>query len=365
MILPGTLNRYFAKRFISTTIAVFFGAFALVVMIDYIEMMRKSAEVPGVSAWLVAKTSFFRVPQVTERIMPFCILIGGMTCFLNLSRRLEFVIARSVGMSAWQFTMPAIVSALFLGVLATTIYNPLSAAMQEQSKRLEAEIFGATQTGNFSETPGGSWIRQRSPSGQSIMNAQTSREQGIVLSGVTVFTFDDAGHFKERIEAKSAALKSGYWELEEANIYAIATRVDQRARYQLPTSLTVEQVRESFATPETVPFWRLPAYIELADRSGLGASGYRLQYQKLLARPFLLASMVFIAAAVSLRLARFGGVQTFVLIGILGGFFIFVFSKVIEDLSKAGIVSPLAAAWVPVLLGTIAGFMTLLHQEDG
>ena len=47
-------------------------------------------------------------------------------------------------------------------------------------------------------------------------------------------------------------------------------------------NLTREQVRESFATPETVPFWDLPQYIGLADRAGLAASGYRLQFQKLL-----------------------------------------------------------------------------------
>ena len=31
-------------------------------------------------------------------------------------------------------------------------------------------------------------------------------------------------------------------------------------------------MRESFSTPETVPFWDLPAYIEIAERSGLDAS---------------------------------------------------------------------------------------------
>ena len=58
--------------------------------------------------------------------------------------------------------------------------------------------------------------------------------------------------------------------------------------YQVKTNLTSAQVRESFSTPETVPFWDLPAYIEIAERSGLVAAGYKLQYQILIARPFLL-----------------------------------------------------------------------------
>ena len=64
-----------------------------------------------------------------------------------------------------------------------------------------------------------------------------------------------------------------------------------------------------------MPFWQLPSYIEMAERAGLAAAGYRLQYQKLLARPFMLAAMVLLAAAVSLRFFRFGGVQKMVLSG--------------------------------------------------
>src|SRR6478609_2786567 len=126
-IFVGTLARYFGLRFLTAVLLVFAGIFALVTLVDYIEMMRRAGDIPNVSAVLVAKTSFYRVPQVVERIMPFCVLIGAMSCYLNLSRRLELVIARAAGMSAWQFVSPALVMAFLLGLIATTIYNPISA----------------------------------------------------------------------------------------------------------------------------------------------------------------------------------------------------------------------------------------------
>ena len=144
-----------------------------------------------------------------------------------------------------------------------------------------------------------------------------------------------------------------------------ASRRSIEDSYRLATNLTLAQVRESFATPETVPFWQLPTYIDMADRAGLGAAGYRLQYQKLLARPFLLAAMVMLAASVSLRFFRFGGVQKMVLSGISAGFLLFVLSKVTEDMSKAELMSPVAAAWIPVFVGGLTGFVALLYQEDG
>lgn len=363
-IFVGTLARYFGLRFLTAVLLVFAGIFALVTLVDYIEMMRRTGDIPNVSAVLVAKTSFYRVPQVVERILPFCILIGAMSCYLNLSRRLELVVARSAGLSAWQFVAPALLVAFVLGLAATAIYNPVSAILQERSKRFEAELFGHTASA-LSRSGGTFWVGQRTDEGQAIINAVSSRDQGINLNGVSVFTFDTEGRFKQRIEARAAVLEPGVWVLRDARVYALAVLPVKQSEFLLKTSLTPEQVRESFATPETVPFWELPQYIQIAEHAGLVAAGYRLQFQKLLARPFLLAAMVLLAAAVSLRFFRFGGVQKMVLSGVAAGFLLYVLSKVTEDLSKAELMHPVAAAWVPVLAGGVTGFIALLYQEDG
>ena len=41
-IVAGTLGRYFGLRFINAVLVVFVGIFALVALIDYIEMMRRA-----------------------------------------------------------------------------------------------------------------------------------------------------------------------------------------------------------------------------------------------------------------------------------------------------------------------------------
>jgi lipopolysaccharide export system permease protein len=363
-MITRTLSRYFAMRFLGSVVGSFVGVVALAAMIDYVELMRRGADWPNATAWLLAKISMYRVPQLTERIMPFSVLVGAMSCYLTLSRRHELVVARAAGVSAWQFITPAMIAAFIFGTVATTVYNPVSAMLHERSKRLEADMLGENLSA-LQESTSGFWVRQKSDDGAAIINASTSREQGAQLGGVSVYTFDNSGHFQERIEAKSAALQQGYWQLEDARIYANGKAPDLEATYRLPTNLTLEQVRESFATPETVPFWQLRTYIELADRAGLLAAGYRLQYQQLLARPFLLAAMVLLAASVSLRFFRFGGVPKMVLSGISAGFLLFVLSKITEDMSKSALVSPVAAAWIPVVIGGLTGFVALLYQEDG
>ncbi|MDI1346328.1 MAG: LPS export ABC transporter permease LptG [Pseudolabrys sp.] len=363
-IIGGKIARYFGLRFLNSVLLVFIGIFVLVALLDYIELMRRASDLPNVSAVLVAKTSLYRVPQVTERILPFCVLIGAMSCYLNFSRRLELVVARAAGMSAWQFVSPALVVAFLFGVFATTVYNPVSAVLQERSKRFAAELFGEDAAG-LRGGGGPFWASQRNEDGQAIINAKSSRDQGVSLAGVTAFTFDQAGRFKQRIESRAAVLEPGVWRLKDARVYEARALPLDLPEFSLKTNLTPEQVRERFATPETVPFWELPLYIKIAEHAGLVAAGYRLQFQKLLARPFFLAAMVLLAAAVSLRFFRFGGVQKMVLSGVAAGFLLYILQKVTEDLSKAELMHPVAAAWLPVVAGGLTGFIALLYQEDG
>jgi lipopolysaccharide export system permease protein len=295
-------------------------------------------------------------------MMPFCIQIGAMTCYLSLSRKLELVVVRAAGVSAWQFVTPAVIGALLLGVAATTLYNPMSANLAERSKQMEQDILSGQA--NLSDAVG-FWINQSTNEGQAVINAFRSQLQGQILIGLSIFRFDPSGAFIERIEAGTGQLQKGNWVLKDARRYTLGAPPVFQDTTTLATNLTPAQVRNSVATPETVSFWQLPEYIQSSEDSGFTTAAYRLQYQKLLSRPFLLASMVLLAAAVSLRLFRFGGVQKMVLGGIAAGFLLYVLSKVTEDLSKAELMNPIAAAWLPVLVGGLSGFMALLYQEDG
>jgi lipopolysaccharide export system permease protein len=189
-----------------SAIGVFASIFVLLVLVDYIEMVRKTSGLVSAPPIMVAETSLFRVPQLLEKMMPFCVLIGAMTCYLALSRRLELVVARAAGVSAWQFIAPALAAAMVMGVLATVAYNPMSANLRELSKQMEAQLFGGAPGGGVQDASG-FWINQINADGQVIMNAARSEHQGVRLTGLTLFRFDTNNVFKERIEAREATLE--------------------------------------------------------------------------------------------------------------------------------------------------------------
>jgi lipopolysaccharide export system permease protein len=144
-----------------------------------------------------------------------------------------------------------------------------------------------------------------------------------------------------------------------------ATEAQPFERYRVSTYLTREKVGDALGSEISVSFWQLPSLIEVAERAGLSPYRYKMQYALLLSRPMLLIAMVILAATVSLRSFRSGGIQTMVLTGMVGGIGFFLLLEVSRQIGVAGLISPDTAVWVPIGLALLVSLTVLLHQEDG
>ncbi|HEX2135423.1 MAG TPA: LPS export ABC transporter permease LptG [Microvirga sp.] len=361
MLIGATLGRYFSLQFVKAILMVFGTVFGLVYTIDFVELMRRAGDAEGASAALMARLALFRAPSVAEQVLPFAVLFGSMAALLQLSRKLELVVARAAGISAWQFLQPGLLVAGLIGVLSVTAYNPISAVLRQHASAIEARIFARASKVDGKDV----WIRQKSIDGQAVIRADAAIGSTATITGVTVFTYDDSGAFAQRIEAREATLHEGYWELKEARVLTADEGPQTYDTYLIASNLEPSQVRQSFTPPDSVPFWELDETIARTERAGLDATRYRLQYDVLLARPLLLIAMVFVAASVSLRFFRFGGVATMVLGGVAAGFMLYVVTKLMEDLGGEGFISSAVAAWFPAVVGSLLGTLALLYQEDG
>src|SRR5262249_31448655 len=107
-----TLSRYFAWRFFLAVAGVFAGIFVLGPFVHCLDVMGQPSAVPNAPTSQLVLMSFYRVPQTMERLLPFSVLVGAMTCFFSLSRRMELVVARGAGMSVWQIIAPAMAVAI-------------------------------------------------------------------------------------------------------------------------------------------------------------------------------------------------------------------------------------------------------------
>lgn len=362
MLLASTFGRYLTLQFLRAILGVFGTFFFLIGTLDFVELMRRAGDSAAATTPLVVQLALYRAPAVAEQIFPFAALFGGMFALLSLSRKLELVVARSVGVSAWQFLQPAALVAGTIGLLSILIYNPVAAELKKRATALELRLFASAAASTGAKDI---WLRQRSVDGLAIIRAAGAMPDENGLTQVAIFNFLPGGGFSERIDAKTAVLRRGYWDLTDARVISAAEEPQSYKNYLLATTLEPDQVRQSFTPPEAVGFWSMPGVIERTQRAGLDTTRYELRYQALLARPLLLIAMILVAASVSLRFFRFGGVTRLVIGGVAAGFLLYVATQLSEELGSSGIVNPVIAAWLPALVGSMLGALALLHQEDG
>jgi lipopolysaccharide export LptBFGC system permease protein LptF len=172
MLLFKTFGRYLTQRFLRAILSVFGTFFFLIATLDFVELMRRAGDSPTATTPSIIQLALFRAPSVAEQIFPFAVLFGGMFALLTLSRKLELVVARSVGISAWQFLQPAALVAGLVGLVSIGIYNPVAAELKQRATALEASLFAsAASTGRPSSARLRPWTEgsgsPRSPSSPS------------------------------------------------------------------------------------------------------------------------------------------------------------------------------------------------------
>ncbi len=366
MSLSTTLSRYFAVMFSRHALFIYGGAALLILLVDTVDLMRVAEGKDSSSFGLVIEMALLRLPRYTERILPFVFLFAGMWTFLRLTRSSELVVTRASGVSAWQFLAPAIAIAFGLGLLATLAFNPLAATLTERFERLEARHFGSGGDGTLAFAREGLWLRQRDrDGGHSVIRGDSVADEGIALEGVMVLVYDTQERFKHRIDAKRAILKDGAWLLSDAFMTDRFGHGEKVSMIALPTDLTAARIEESFATPESLSFYALPDFISAMEEAGFAATRHKLYWHSLMAQPLLLVAMVLIAATVSLRLTRRGGLGLLVLAGVVAGFAFYLVTDIADAMGSAGRLPPILAAWGPVAATLLLGLSLLFHLEDG
>jgi len=359
-----TLSIYIARRFLASFVIVLLGLCTIIFLIDVIELMRRTSARSDVSVLMLVQMALLKLPYMAQKIVPFATLFGGMHTFWRLTRFQELVVARSAGISAWQFLMPAVGSMIVIGMLSVTVFNPLASAMLSRYERLEDKlVIGQTNLLAMSRT--GLWLRQADDVGQAVIHAASVTQPDLALRGVVIFVYEGSDKFINRIDAAEARLGDGEWLLTDVLLTAPGRPPQSLPTYQVKTDWTIEKIQDSFAAPETMSFWDLPGFIRLLENAGFSANRHKLYWHSLLSVPAMLAAMVLIAASFSMRASRRGGTMALIGSGVMFGFLLFFLSDIVLALGLSASIPAALAAWTPAGFSLLLGLAALLHLEDG
>lgn len=365
MTLSVTLFAYLARQFLFWFVAVFLTMIAVIVLVDSVELLRRSSTKPDLTTAIVTSMALLRAPYLAQEAIPFAAMFGGILTYFRLTRNHELVVIRSAGVSVWQFMLPALSVVVLIGIAKVTLLNPLSSTLLSQFEELEGRYLTG-RSSLLAVSSSGIWLRQtQEGAGQAVIHARSIEPDEVSLRDVIVFQLGEEDRFLGRIDAKTGQLKDGRWEFTEAWLTGPDRAGEFVSSFSLATDLTPDKIQDSFASPETVSFWSLPHFIRILEETGFSALPHRLQLHALIAEPVLLIAMVMIAASFAMRLSRRGGAPLLLGAGVLTAFLLFVVTNVVHAIGLGGGVPVALAAWTPAGVSIMAGVALLMHLEDG
>ncbi|MDF0600884.1 LPS export ABC transporter permease LptG [Psychromarinibacter sp. C21-152] len=363
------LHLYFARRFLMSFLLVFTVFLGLYVLIDMVEQIRKF-DSDTVGFWQIVKLTLLNMPQGMYQILPLIMILATLLLFLTLARTSELVVTRASGRSALRSLVSPVLVAMAIGAVSVGLFNPIVAATSKQYELLAGRLTGDAAS-VLSISREGLWLRQGGPEGQTVIHAESANLEGTALFGVTFLAFGPEGTPQQRIEAQSARLSPGAWEVQNAKVWRLSgtdnPERDARslAAMEVPSDLTQEQIQDSFGAPASVPIWELPGFIAQLERAGFSARTHKVWLQMELSQPLLMAAMVLVAAGFTMRHTRFGRTGLMVLISIGMGFGIYFLRNFAQILGDNGQLPVALAAWTVPVAALMLSLGILLNLEDG
>ncbi len=365
-----TLGIYLTRRLAGTfgiIAAVFIG---ILYLFELVEMMRRFGG--GETAlrqilWLAA----LRAPTTFYQVLPMLAILSAMAMFLALARSSELVVIRAAGRSALRMLLEPFVAMLLFGALVVAALNPVVAAATRFYQAKVQAITAPDLVLQVAVGEAGIWLRQGDRLGQTVIRAGSVDRDGLTFRNTGFIAFDrETGAPVSRIEAAVARLGPGAWELHEAKHWDLTAENPEREaqrhpRLDLPTDLTPERIRDSFARAGTISVWALPEFIAALDRAGLATRSLRVQLHTELALPVLMAAMMLVGTVLCMRHSRAGGAGGRILLTVIAGFALFFLRNFAQVLGENGQIPLLLAVWTPPFATILLALGVLLHLEDG
>jgi len=363
MRIFGLLSRYASRSFLASFGGTLSCLFCIIILFDFAELQRRAGN-KDISLVIKLKMVLLRSPHFLEQILPFLVFAAALFIFWRMNRTNELLICRSVGVSLWRLILPISLTALMIGFIDLTAFNPLSSIMQNQYEKLEKHYLSKTKD-DMKVTSTGLWLSEKMGPNQAIYRADKIDFKSLTLLNPNIVIISPENNFIERLDAKTAQIQGNQLVLKEGWETHVGKSTIAFSEKTINTTLTKDKIERMKVSRATFSFWDLPSYISLLETSGLQSLKYQMYWHSMLAVTFWLGAMVLLAAAFSCRPHRQGKTVLILLIGLIVGFALYFFRDITFALGASGRLPPVIAAWLPPLLTLMVGAVLVFNQEDG
>ena len=332
------------------------------------ELIRQVTE-SGLAATLAFQIFLLKLPEFVVLAFPMSTLLACMMTYSRFSGDSELIALRGCGVSVRRIVTPAIVLSLFVTML-TFAFNELITPAANYRASITLEQALNSERPPFQER--NIFYQEFQPAAdgsgaQELKRLFYARKfNGEEMLGLTIVDFSQEG-LEQIVSAESATwdLGQNLWNFKNGTVYVVSpdgafrniVRFNQQA-LQLPrTPLDLASRTRSDAELNIA---QATQYLELIRQSGdeKKIRTWQVQIQRKYALPFVCVVFGIVGSALGVRPQRTGKATSFgVSVIIIFGYYLLSF--ITDAFGKTGVLSPFMAAWLPTLLGLVAGIYLL------
>jgi lipopolysaccharide export system permease protein len=336
------------------------------------ELIRRVTE-SGLSINLAIQIFALKLPEFIVLAFPMSTLLSTMMTYSRLSSDSELIALRGCGVSVRRIIAPAVVlSMLVTGLtflfneLITPAANYQAAITMEQALNSERPPFQERNIFYQEFQPASD-----DPNAQELRRLFYARRfDGETMYGLTILDFSQKG-LNQVVSSEAATWDFGKntWNFYNGTIYVVSPDGSFRhivtfdnQELQLPRTPLDLASRTKSDTEMNIA--EASRQLELVRRSGDERSVRRWEtrIQQKYALPFVCVVFGLVGASIGVRPQRTSKATSFgVSIVIIFGYYLLSF--ITNAMGETGFLSPFMAAWLPTILGSVAGIFLLLKAS--
>jgi lipopolysaccharide export system permease protein len=371
----SVLDRYIAQQFAGPFIFGVSAFSSILVSVGTIfDLIRRMTEL-GLPFSIAFRVFLLRCPEFISLSLPMATLLSTLMVYARLSTDSELIAMRSAGISVYRLVMPAIVLSFLVSALTFGFNEAVVPAAKYQATQTLEEALKSEKP-NFKESNIQHLqyqdVRQPDGSKTQVLERIFYAQQfdGRQMKQLTVLDMSRP-EVTQIITAKTAEwnANANIWDFYNGTIYMVdpngsyknivkfeqqrvelpRTPLDLASRDRDSTEMNIEEVRE---------------YRELLRQSGDEKRMRRmdLRIQQKIAFPFVCLVFGLAGATLGIRPQRAGRGTSFA-ISIVIIFTYYLLSFVCDSMGQLEVLPIVLAAWLPTLVGLIAGLWLLIRAS--
>jgi lipopolysaccharide export system permease protein len=358
-----TLHRYVTREFLKIFGLSLSSLTVIYVVVLFFQKMNLFSQYHA-PFHLIFAYLLYKIPEVIfQWTLPYAILLATLLTLSTFSRNSEITAMKAGGISVYLITFPLLIIALiisFFSFLGNEYLVPVT--YQKTRYLLDVKVRKEKPASFFKNYK--IWYR----SDHRILNIQLLDPHNKVLSGFTLYQFDDHFQCVKRVDAREVKWVGGEWWFYDGTVRDFqtngSTQVTPFDEMEFNLGENWDSLRRIGRNSEEMSYGELWTYIQKIQASGYDATRYRVDLYSKLSTPFLSFIMVLIGIPFALKTSRSGGVALSIGSSVMIGFVYGVIFYVFLSFGKSGVLSPFLACWIPTVLFGLAGIFTLMSVRQ-